>query len=63
LEKSDPASEPRSLPGVVALAFGVEGRSPKTKATRSSIAFLSLPVLELAVVVYYITKKKKEKMS
>jgi hypothetical protein len=59
LEKSDPASEPRSLPpvptppGVVA-AFGVEGRSPKTKATRSSIAFLSLPVVELVVVVYLV---------
>lgn len=52
LEKSDPASEPRSLPACV-VALGVEGRSPKTKATRSSIAFLSLPVFEFAVVVCY----------
>lgn len=50
LEKSDPASEPRSLPFCVA-ALGVEGRSPKTRATRSSIAFLSLPVFEVVVVV------------
>lgn len=48
MEKSEPASE-RSLPAA-AEAFGVEGRSPKTRATRSSIAFLSLPVVDVVVV-------------
>lgn len=70
LENSEPASEPRSLPfpprtppGLA--VFGVEGRSPKTRATKSSIAFLSLPVVELVVVVcrmrlihYFMIKNK-----
>lgn len=49
-ENSEPASEPRSLPLAV-VAFGVDGRSPKTRATRSSIAFLSRPAEPVVVVV------------
>lgn len=48
-ENSEPASEPRSLL-LATVALGVEGRSPKTNATRSSIAFLSLPA-EVVVVL------------
>ena len=48
LDNSELVSEPRSLL-FAAILLGVEGRSPKTNATRSSIAFLSLPT-ELVVV-------------